>query len=301
MVLRNDFPRGFTTRFAPAPTGFLHIGHVVNALHVWGLARAFDGRVLLRIEDHDRGRARDEFARAIDEDLAWLGFVSDERVPAQSERGARYDTVLGALDGEALVYPCDCSRRELARIAPDEFGKESRYPNRCRERRFAPDATLARRVVMEPGGEIFDDLRLGVQTQSPFTQCGDFLARDRLGQWTYQFAVTVDDFDQQVDLIIRGEDLLTSTGRQLRLAQLIGRRSMPRFYHHALVRHPDGGKLSKSRGDTGVREMRAAGVSAAEVLGRAAMLAGLKSDPDPVTIDEVGAILKESACDSSVE
>jgi glutamyl-Q tRNA(Asp) synthetase len=286
------FPRGFTTRFAPAPTGFLHVGHVVNALYVWGLARAFDGRVLLRIEDHDRGRARDEFVEAINEDLAWLGFVPDERVPAQSTRTARYEEVLAVLDAEALVYPCDCSRRELARIFPDDFGKETRYPNRCRERHLAADATLARRVIMEPGGETFDDLRLGMQTQSPFTQCGDFLVRDRLGQWSYQFAVSVDDFDQGVDLIIRGEDLLASTGRQLRLAELIGRRQMPRFYHHALVMHPDGEKLSKSRGDTGVREMRAAGSSPADVLGAAAVLAGMKSEPGPISIDEIGAILR---------
>ena len=270
----------------------MHLGHVVNALYVWGLARAYDGRVLLRIEDHDRGRARDEFVEAIDEDLAWLGFVPDGRVPTQSTRTARYEEVLATLDSEALVYPCDCSRRELARIVADDFGKETRYPNRCRERHLASDATLARRVIMEPGGETFDDLRLGVQTQSPFTQCGDFLVRDRLAQWTYQFAVTVDDFDQDVDLIIRGEDLLASTGRQLRLAELIGRRTMPRFYHHTLVMHSDGEKLSKSRGDTGVREMRAAGSSPAEVLGRAANLAGLKVDSGPVTAEEVGALLK---------
>jgi glutamyl/glutaminyl-tRNA synthetase len=212
-------------------------------------------------------------------------------VPAQSTRTARYEEVLAALDAEALVYPCDCSRRELVRIVADDFGKETRYPNRCRERHLAPDATLARRVIMEPGGETFDDLRLGFQTQSPFTQCGDFLVRDRLGQWTYQFAVTVDDFDQGVDLIVRGEDLLASTGRQLRLAELIGRRTMPRFYHHALVMHPDGEKLSKSRGDTGVREMRAAGLSPADVLGAAAVLAGLKSDPGSLGIEQVGAIL----------
>lgn len=263
----------------------------MNALHVWGLARAFGGRVLLRIEDHDEGRSRPEFIQAIDEDLAWLGFIPDARVPAQSTRRARYDEVLAALENEALAYPCDCSRRELARIVADDFGKETRYPNRCRGRQLAPDATLARRIVMEPGGETFDDHRLGVQTQSPFSQCGDFLIRDRLGQWTYQLAVAVDDYDQGVDLIIRGEDLLASTGRQLRLAELMGRRTMPRFYHHALVMHPDGEKLSKSRGDSGIRELRAAGSSPAEVLGIAAAAAGLKADPGPITIDEAAAIL----------
>jgi glutamyl-tRNA synthetase/glutamyl-Q tRNA(Asp) synthetase len=111
--------------------------------------------------------------------------------------------------------------------------------------------------------------------------------RDRLAQWTYQFAVTVDDMDQEIDLVIRGEDLLESTGRQRALARLLGRRRPLHFLHHPLVRHPDGAKLSKSAGDTGVRELRAAGVSGADVLGRAARLAGLQSDDTPCAAADV--------------
>ena len=103
-------------------------------------------------------------------------------------------------------------------------------------------------------------------TQTPALQCGDLLVRDRDAQWTYQFAVTVDDMDQGIDLVIRGEDLLTSTGRQLQLAQLLVRPQPARFLHHGLIRHDDGEKLSKSRGDTGVRELRNAGATAAEVI-----------------------------------
>jgi glutamyl/glutaminyl-tRNA synthetase len=149
---------------------------------------------------------------------------------------------------------------------PDRFGEEMRYPGRCRMRDLAFDSTAARRVRMDDGAERFIDERLGEQQQSPAEQCGDLLVRDRAGNWTYQFAVVVDDLDQGVDLVIRGEDLLSSTGRQIRLAKLLGRNAAPQFHHHALIRNPDGSKLSKSAGDTAIRELRQAGRSREEVL-----------------------------------
>ena len=266
-------PTPLVTRFAPAPTGYLHLGHVANALQVWGLARADGtqrGRVLLRIEDHDRSRCRPEYEAAIREDLAWLGFVPDTEVPRQSERGARYAAVLANLTEGGFAYPCDCSRKDIAVEAGDPFNEETRYPGRCRARRLDPASTPARRVIMEPGMERFDDLRLGPQDQSPADQCGDFLIRDRLGNWTYQFAVTVDDMDQGVNLVVRGEDLLASTGRQVRLARLIGRATPPTFMHHPLILKPGGAKLSKADGDTGIRELRTAGMPASDVLALAA-------------------------------
>jgi glutamyl-tRNA synthetase/glutamyl-Q tRNA(Asp) synthetase len=262
-----------TTRFAPAPTGFLHLGHVVNALHVWGVARARGGRVVLRLEDHDRTRCREEYADAIVEDLEWLGFVPDSIAPRQRERGERYTAALGELQHMGLVYACDCSRRDIAMDVPDRFGEEMRYPGRCRSRGLSLEATPARRVRMDDGVERFVDERLGAQQQSPAEQCGDLLVRDRLGNWTYQFAVVVDDLDQGVDLVIRGADLLSSTGRQIRLGRLLGRATPPLFHHHPLVVKPDGEKLSKSAGDTGVRELRRAGKTAEEVLALASTLA----------------------------
>lgn len=258
---------GPVTRFAPAPTGWLHLGHVVNALHVWGIARERGGRVILRIEDHDRTRCREEYVDGIREDLEWLGFVPDSIAPRQSsvERDGRYAAALAALESAGLAYACDCSRRDIAAEVPDVFGEEMRYPGRCRTRALAGDSTPARRVRMDPGSETFTDEQLGALTQSPADQCGDFLLRDRLGNWTYQFAVVVDDLDQGVDLVIRGEDLLASTGRQLRLARMLGREAPPRFLHHALVRNADGSKLSKSAGGTSIRELRRAGRTAAEV------------------------------------
>ena len=269
-------PRGSTTRFAPAPTGFLHLGHVANALLVWGIARGCGGRVLLRIEDHDSTRCKPEYESAILEDLDWLGFAPDTMVPRQSSRTERYEQALAALDAVALVYPCACSRRDISREVPDVFGEEMRYPGRCRTRSVAPDATLARRVRMDDGVETFTDALLGPQRQSPAGQCGDLLVRDTRGLWTYQFAVTVDDMDQGIDLVIRGEDLLDSTGRQLRLARLLGRTTPPQFLHHPLLRNADGSKLSKSAGDTAVRELRAGGHGADEVRALAARLAGIQ-------------------------
>jgi glutamyl-Q tRNA(Asp) synthetase len=254
-----------TTRFAPAPTGYLHLGHVVNAIAVWQAAHDSGGRVLLRIEDHDRTRCKPEYEAAIREDLAWLGFTADAEVPRQSERGARYAEVLAQLEARGIAYPCDCSRKDIAAVSGDVFNEETRYAGRCRHRGLPADATPARRVVMEPGTEHFDDLALGPQSQDPSLQCGDLLVRDRLGNWTYQFCVTVDDWDQGVNLVVRGEDLLPSTGRQLRLARMIGRADQPAFMHHPLIRKPGGAKLSKSDGDTGVRELRASGMTAEQV------------------------------------
>jgi glutamyl-tRNA synthetase/glutamyl-Q tRNA(Asp) synthetase len=145
---------------------------------------------------------------------------------------------------------------------------------------------------MEPGEEQFVDLRLGVQTQTPVEQCGDLLIRDRLGQWTYQFAVTVDDWEEGVNLVVRGEDLLESTGRQLRLARLLGRPSGPRFLHHPLIMSPSGAKLSKANRDTGVRELRVAGVSPEEVLGAAAAATGLLVEPATIAAEDLGALFK---------
>lgn len=298
---------GFTTRFAPAPTGFLHLGHAANAVWVWGIAQAYGGRVLLRVEDHDRGRCRPQYEAALLDDLDWLGLVPDgwgtdafragPLPQRQSDNTLRYATHLHALEADGRAYPCTCSRSDIARAAgievPDDApeGQELRYPGTCRVRAVDPDATPARRVIMRAGTmEAFDDLRLGHREQDPDQQCGDLLARDRNGHWTYQFAVTVDDFEQGVDLIIRGEDLLESTGRQLRLARMLGRTVPPRFLHHPLLRHPDGRKLSKSAHDTGLRELREAGTTRAEALGLAAHLSGLTDTPIPIGPHALGEL-----------
>ena len=255
----------FLTRFAPAPTGYLHLGHVVNALHVWGAAQAAGGRVILRIEDHDRQRSRPEYEAALLEDLAWLGFEADGPLVRQSERDPVYRAALKSLIDEGLVYGCSCTRAQLV---------DGRYPNTCRDRGIPLTDEVGWRVAMPPGVETFTDRWLGPQQQDPAGQCGDLLIRDRHGNWTYQFAATVDDYVQGITDVIRGRDLLDSTGRQIRLARLLGRTEPPRFAHHELVMKNATEKLSKSDGDTGVRDLRAAGWTASRALDRARQLGG---------------------------
>ena len=237
------------TRYAPSPTGHLHLGHVVNAIYVWGLAGAAGGRVLLRMEDHDRIRCRPEYEASILDDLAWLGFTPDEGLHPlvrQSDRNDIYRDALERLRRTHHVYVCDCSRKRIAGEQYDGF---------CRSRGLVEGPGCGLRVQMDDGG--------------------DLLLRDRDRNWTYHFAVTVDDIDQRITHIIRGDDLLPSTVRQLQLRRMLGAAASPAYVHHPLVLKPNGEKLSKSAGDTGVRELRYAGVSAADVIGRAAAAVGL--------------------------
>jgi glutamyl-Q tRNA(Asp) synthetase len=250
---------------------------VVNAVFVWGLARALSGRVLLRIEDHDRGRARAEYDRALLEDLAWLGLEPDEGRARQSEDIQEYANRLARLTVSHHVYVCDCSRRQLG-TGP------------CRERALPPGPGRGVRLELPPGLERFDDALLGTQTQEPAAQCGDLLLRDRTGNWTYQFAVVVDDLRQGVNLVIRGADLLDSTGRQLVLGRLLGRSAPPVFLHHPLILRQSGEKLSKSSRDTGIRELRHAGWSAERVLGKAAFQGGLLPKAHRLGSDELGGL-----------
>jgi glutamyl-Q tRNA(Asp) synthetase len=287
--LSRRLPADPLTRFAPSPTGFLHLGHVANAIFVWGIARAIGGRVLLRLEDHDRGRCRPEYEAALLDDLEWLGLEPDLGTIAefhagptayrQSDSVERYKAALERLSQRTQVYGCSCSRRDIASEGGDELDQETRYPGRCRDRGLPIGQGRGVRMRMEPGAERFEDARLGELAHRPSEQCGDLLLRDRLGNWTYQFAVVVDDLDHAVDLVVRGEDLLGSTGRQLRLSRLLGRESGPAYLHHPLIRKPDGAKLSKTSGDSGVRELRRAGLSPPSVLGRAAWLTGLLDRP----------------------
>jgi glutamyl-tRNA synthetase/glutamyl-Q tRNA(Asp) synthetase len=302
IALRRRLPPRPTTRFAPSPTGFLHLGHVANAVYVWGIAGALRGRVLLRMEDHDRGRCRPDYERAILDDLEWLGLVPEPGVLRQlrdgasgyrqSDCGDEYSAALGRLSRAARVYGCDCSRKEIAAEIGDAFNQETRYPGRCRDRGLEPAAGRGVRVLLEQGVETFDDAMLGGMTQAPSEQCGDLLLRDRNGNWTYQFAVVADDQRQGVDLVIRGEDLLSSTGRQLRLGRMLGRDRPPVFLHHPLIRKPDGAKLSKSSGDTGIGELRRAGATPGAVLGRAAWLTGLSDGPRDLTPGELAGLFR---------
>lgn len=267
---------------------------------VWGAAGALGGRVLLRIEDHDRQRCRPEYEQALLDDLDWLGFAPD-RFPTdafragpcegrQSDRDAVYREAAAALTAAGLVYGCACSRREIEAAGPPGAG-ERRYPGSCRERGLPLAEDLVWRVRLPPEEVRFDDALLGPQRQTPATQCGDLAIRDRRGNWTYQFAVAVDDLRQEVSLVIRGQDLLASTGRQILLARLLGRKEPPAFLHHRLLWKAPDRKLSKADGDTGVRHLRADGWSPERVLGAAAHRLGLLAAPRPLAAAEAPVLV----------
>jgi glutamyl-Q tRNA(Asp) synthetase len=294
-------PASPVTRFAPAPTGYLHLGHLVNVLYVWGIAEATGGRVVLRIEDHDRQRSRPGFEAALLEDLARLGVAPDEPPLAsfgaapspfrQSDNEDAYARALGPLREHGLVYACTCARSTFAAYEAST-GRPWRgigCPGGCRDRAIDEDATIGLRVAVGAGSERWLDLLAGPMADEP-AATGDPLVRDRLGNWTYAWCVVVDDARQGIDLVIRGRDLLDATPVQLRLARLIGRDVTPRYLHHPLIRRVSGQKLSKAAGDTAIRSLMDAGGSPAELLGTAARLAGLTETDAPVEPRDLGEL-----------
>lgn len=264
------------TRFAPSPTGELHLGHVLHAAWVWGVAEGAGAPVIVRMEDHDRHRCTPGFERSILADLAWLGFATDHPSLAslaaspspyrQSDVPERYQAAFDELAGRGLLYGCRCTRADLGAPGPDG---ERHYPGTCRGQPFDGPGAISVRVRLPDAETVVTDLRLGPLRQHPARDHGDPVIRDARGQWTYQFSVVVDDLMQGVNLIVRGEDLITSTGRQLLLAQLLGRTTPFVTVHHPLLLAADGKKLSKRDRSETVRAMRERGLRAEQVLERA--------------------------------
>jgi glutamyl-Q tRNA(Asp) synthetase len=295
-------PAPVTTRFAPAPTGRLHLGHLANAIYVWGLARRFGGRVLLRIEDHDRQRCRPEYETALLDDLDRLGIAADEpatvelrRGPSpfrQSDNGSAYASAVERLSEVTEVYACDCSRSTFAawREANGRSWTGPGCPGVCRARELEPRADLGLRAAIGEGDEVWADALLGSRV-GPVAPDGDLLVRDRNGNWTYALCVVVDDLRHGVDLVVRGEDLVDSTPAQIRLFHLLGRSAPPAFAHHPLVRRPDGSKLSKADGATAVGELLDAGASRDALIGSAAFRVGLQEQPRAISFDDAIALV----------
>lgn len=281
-------PRGLRTRFAPSPTGYLHLGHVASAIYVWGLARRSGAEIILRIEDHDQGRVRKDYESSILNDLDWLGFKADQGVTdsdqpssfRQSDHGARYEEALSKLGNK--VYRCQCSRKEILERR-GKAAEELRYDSYCRDHNAGPSL----RLKLDPQPQSFDDGLLGAQTQVPADQCGDLLLRDRDGYWTYNFAVTVDDIAEDISLIIRGQDLLSATGRQLQLSAELQAKTTPLYLHHPLIWADESKKLSKRDRSTSIGQWRDQGLSAAEVIGKAAFQVGLSSSERPIKAEDV--------------
>ncbi len=218
---------------------------------------------------------------AIREDLAWLGFGWDEE-SRQSAHETRFEKFLDVLAGQGQTYGCTCSRKL---IQVDQGATESRYLGTCKNAGIAWSSGqgIGVRTILAPQMVCWNDMRLGDFTHNPQEQCGDILVRDRLDQWTYQFAVVVDDLVENVDLVIRGMDLLDSTARQIQLGQLLGRNSPPSYLHHPLLLDPNGNKLSKRQLSKSIRTERAEGVSANSLLGEVCFQGGLI--PKPIQIE----------------
>ena len=270
-------------RFAPSPTGDLHLGGAYVALVAHDRVRAQGGGAfVVRMEDLDPPRVVPGAGARILDDLEWLGLHEDEGLRrggphapyAQSARGAVYADAIARLEAGGHVYPCTCSRAEIARAssAPHAGEEGPRYPGTCRdEAKRKPGRPVALRLRV-PDDErrivSFDDALRGPVREDVAKAAGDFVLRRGDGVASYQLAVVVDDAAMEVDEVVRGDDLLASTGRQVLLARLLDVRS-PRFVHVPVVRGPDGERLAKRhqssvRGTT-IHELREAGISAAEV------------------------------------
>ncbi|MBM3619492.1 MAG: tRNA glutamyl-Q(34) synthetase GluQRS [Alphaproteobacteria bacterium] len=264
------------TRFAPSPTGYLHLGHAFSALTAWHAARDVGGRFLLRIEDIDIRRCKAEFTEAILVDLAWLGLDWDGEVRRQSRHFDDYGAALDRLGGMGLVYPCFCTRADIAAAQSAPHGPDGPlYPGTCRHR--TPEE---RRQLMQAGTEFA--LRLDVEKAAaaagPYrfhdALCGDVegdpllfgdvvIARKDTPT-SYHLAVTVDDHLQGVTLVTRGEDLYPATHVHVLLQRLLDY-ATPRYAHHRLLTDADGRRFAKRDRSLTLRAMRESGVSAAEV------------------------------------
>jgi glutamyl-tRNA synthetase len=266
-------------RFAPSPTGHVHLGTARTALVAWLRARREGAPFVMRMEDLDGPRVRTGMADAILADLRWLGLDWDEGPDVggpfapyvQSARFDRYRSVVASLASRGLVYPCTCTRRELAESASAPHGEEPVYPGTCREGPTHPERPAAMRFRFERG-EPFVDALLGPREDG--IASGDFVVSRSDGVFAYQLAVVVDDIDMQIGEVVRGADLLASVPRQVALFRALGA-APPSFLHVPLVLGPDGTRLAKRHGAIAIRELRAAGASAEAIVGRLALSLGL--------------------------
>jgi len=272
------------TRFAPSPTGLLHVGHAYAALLAWRRARQAGGRFLLRIEDIDEGRCREEFVAAIREDLAWLGLDWDGPVRRQSEHWEDYRAALDRLVARGLVYPCFCTRAEIkaeiARADGAPQGEEGPlYPGTCRHlsendrtARIGAGASFALRLdvakaVALTGPVFWEDEAKGRVAAQP-EALGDVVIARKDTPTSYHLAVTVDDALQGVTLVTRGEDLFAATNIH-RLLQALLDLPTPRYLHHRLLTDAAGKRFAKRDKAQTLRSLREAGKTAAEVMAMA--------------------------------
>lgn len=277
-------------RFAPTPSGRMHLGNVFAALIAWLSVRSRDGEMVLRMEDLDTQRTSAEFAETLRDDLRWLGLTWDRETPAQSQRSAVYDKYFEILREKGLLYPCYCTRSQLHSVnAPHLSDGTYVYPGTCRNltegERAAFHRAPAWRVVVPDRVWTVEDKIQGTYRCNLATECGDMVVRRADGVYVYQLAVTVDDGEAGVTEVVRGMDLLSSAPRQMYLQELFGF-AHPEYAHVPMLLAPDGRRLSKRDRDLDLGILRQR-LSREALLGALAFAAGLIDQEVSVSLKEL--------------
>ena len=277
-------------RFAPTPSGRMHLGNVFAALMAWLSVRSQNGMMVLRMEDLDTERTKTEYAEILLDDLAWLGLDYDVVTPPQSTRTAVYDRYFDLLREKDLLYPCYCTRSQLHSVnAPHLSDGTYVYPGTCRsltpEQRSTFDRAPSWRVKVPDKLWEFTDRAQGFYQENLATDCGDFVVRRADGAYVYQLAVTVDDGEAGVTEVVRGRDLLSSAPRQMYLQELFGFHH-PSYAHVPMLLAADGRRLSKRDKDLDLGQLRQ-NISAPQLLGDLAYSAGLMDERQPVSAREL--------------
>ncbi len=281
-----------TGRFAPSPSGRMHLGNLFASLLAWLSCKSKGGQMVLRLEDLDVQRCLPQYSMQLEADLRWLGLTWDVGGHDggddyfQSKRTAIYQQVLDTLDAQGLVYPCYCTRAELhAASAPHRSDGQVIYSGRCAQLSPQDRASQTRAPAMRlrvPDQTItLTDGNLGLYTENLAHDCGDFLLRRSDGLFAYQLAVVVDDGAMGVTEVVRGSDLLSSAPRQLYLYELLGL-TPPQFYHLPVLLSPDGRRLSKRDGDLGLDVLQSRYTPEA-LVGKLAFLAGIHPTAAPIS------------------
>lgn len=279
-------------RFAPTPSGRMHLGNVFSALLAWLSVKSKGGEMVLRMEDLDTQRTSGEYAQVLREDLTWLGLTWDRETPAQSQRGSVYDRYFDVLRDRKLLYPCYCTRSQLHSVnAPHLSDGTYVYPGTCRDltdaQREAFHRAPAWRVQVPDRIWEVHDLVQGDSRWNLKTDCGDMVVRRADGVYVYQLAVTVDDGETGVTEVVRGMDLLSSAPRQMYLQELWGF-PHPQYAHVPMLLAPDGRRLSKRDRDLDLGELRKR-LSSQQLVGILAHSAGLLEAPEPISPRELAA------------
>ena len=274
-------------RFAPTPSGRMHLGNVFAAMMAWLSVKSRNGHLVLRMEDLDTQRTSAEYAETLRSDLLWLGLTWDLETQPQSQRSDTYDRYFAQLQEKALLYPCYCTRSQLHNVnAPHLSDGTYVYPGTCRDRAEIPtDRKPSWRVKVPDRVWNFRDLGQGEFSQNLATDCGDFVVRRADGCYVYQLAVVVDDGEAGVTEVVRGLDLLGNSPRQMYLQELFGF-SHPEYGHVPMLLAPDGRRLSKRDRDLDLGELRKR-ISAEGLLGKLAFSAGLIPRDVPISAAEL--------------